>query len=169
MSSCHSDVLMKMTRKPQFSMLEIAVLFEKVVENSKVQLFSKLKNSITNADKNKIWAEITQKINDASYGYGQSPDKVRNKWRDSASVTKQRAVARKREANKTDGVSVQFLLSLQRKRQFWPSWGLLQWKDPWRYGYMCINQAFAFKVQASNIRPSPVWPFNIRLHIFRGQ
>ncbi|XP_026120167.1 uncharacterized protein LOC113099389 [Carassius auratus] len=34
---------------------------------------------------------------------------------------------------------------------------------------MCINQAFAFKVQASNIRPSPFWPFNIRLHILRGQ
>ena len=83
-----------MTRKPQFSKHEIAVLLEEV-ENNKVQLFSKLKKyCITNTDKNKIWAEITQKINDAGYGYKQSPKEVRNKWRDFARVTKQRAVAR---------------------------------------------------------------------------
>uniref|UniRef100_A0A672MID1 Uncharacterized protein n=1 Tax=Sinocyclocheilus grahami TaxID=75366 RepID=A0A672MID1_SINGR len=62
-----------------------------------------LKNSITNADKKKIWEEITQKINVAGYGYERSPEEVRNKWRDFASVTKRRAAACKREANKTDG------------------------------------------------------------------
>lgn len=71
----------------------------------------------------------TQKINDAGYGYEQSPE-VRNKWRDFASVKKRRVVSSKREANKTDGVSVQFLLSLKRKRKFCPSCGLLHWKDP---------------------------------------
>ena len=89
-----SHVLMKMTRKPKFSKHEIAVLLEEV-ENNKVQLFSKLKKyCITNTDKYKIWAEITKKINDAGYGYEQSPKEVRNKWRDFASVTKRRAAAR---------------------------------------------------------------------------
>uniref|UniRef100_A0A671S9L1 Uncharacterized protein n=1 Tax=Sinocyclocheilus anshuiensis TaxID=1608454 RepID=A0A671S9L1_9TELE len=94
---------MKMTQKKLFSKHEIAVLLEEV-ENNKIQLFSKLKNSITNADKQKIWAEITQKINAAGYGNGRSPEEVRNKWRDFTSVTKRRAAACKREANKTGAV-----------------------------------------------------------------
>ncbi|CAM4558142.1 unnamed protein product [Leuciscus chuanchicus] len=86
---------LKMTRKP-------TVLLEEV-ESKKIQLFSKLKNCVTNADKKKSWAEITQKINAAGYGYERSPEEVRKKWTDFASVTKRRAAARRREAKKTGG------------------------------------------------------------------
>ncbi len=73
------------------------------MENYKIQLFSKLKNTITNSDKKKKLDEITQKINAAGNGYERSPEEVRNKWRDFASVTKRRAAARRREVKKTGG------------------------------------------------------------------
>lgn len=56
-----------MTRKPQFTKKELTVLLEEVGTNQ-IPLFSKLKNTITNSDKKKIWTEITQKINAAGNG-----------------------------------------------------------------------------------------------------
>ncbi|KAL1276498.1 hypothetical protein QQF64_001760 [Cirrhinus molitorella] len=42
-------------------------------------------------------------MNASGPGYERSPEEVRNKWRDFASVTRRRAAARKREAKKTGG------------------------------------------------------------------
>ncbi|KAF4115163.1 hypothetical protein G5714_002652 [Onychostoma macrolepis] len=47
--------------------------------------------------------KLHKKINAAGNGYERSPEEVRNKWRDFASVTKRRAAAQRREAKKTGG------------------------------------------------------------------
>lgn len=55
-----AKVKMVQAGKPQFTVTELFVLIDKVDINWKV-LFPKLKNSVTNTEKKKIWQEVTEK------------------------------------------------------------------------------------------------------------
>ena len=105
-----------MARKPQFSANELEVLID-MVEQHKTVLFSKLKNTVTNAKKKDTWNAITEQVNSVGTGYRRTTDDVRAKWRDYSSVLKRRAAGLRREQQRTGGGSTsESLLTPQEER-----------------------------------------------------
>ncbi|XP_063050321.1 myb-related transcription factor, partner of profilin-like [Engraulis encrasicolus] len=91
-----------MAKKPTFTAQELDVLVDEV-ERKRLLLFSKFKNTITNADKKAAWEEVAQRVNAVGLGYNRTAEMVRNKWRDYSSVTKRKAAALRREQQRTGG------------------------------------------------------------------
>ncbi|XP_063048112.1 myb-related transcription factor, partner of profilin-like [Engraulis encrasicolus] len=91
-----------MARKPTFTAQEIDVLVDEV-ERKRLLLFSKFKNTVTNADKKAAWEEVAQRAIAVGLGYNRTAEMVRNKWRDYSSVTKMKAAALRREQQRTGG------------------------------------------------------------------
>ena len=73
-------------RKANFTSSEIAVLTEEVEQNI-AMLKSKFTDNVTNAKKNKIWAEITAAVN-ANGVAKRTAQEVRGKWKNLTSAAK---------------------------------------------------------------------------------
>ncbi|KAL2079809.1 hypothetical protein ACEWY4_025553 [Coilia grayii] len=94
------DLRKSMARKPNFTSQELNVLVDEV-EKRRLVLFSKLKNSVTNAEKKEAWQEVAEHVNSVGLGYRRDGANLRNKWRDYSSVVKCKAAALRREQQKT--------------------------------------------------------------------
>ncbi|KAL2092732.1 hypothetical protein ACEWY4_012530 [Coilia grayii] len=94
------DLRKSMARKPNFTSQELNVLVGEV-EKRRLVLFSKLKNSVTNAEKKEAWQEVADCVNSVGLGYRRDGANLRNKWRDYSSVVKCKAAALRREQQKT--------------------------------------------------------------------
>ncbi|XP_060575078.1 uncharacterized protein LOC132732625 [Ruditapes philippinarum] len=90
----------KKTKRPKWEMEETTVLVETVV--SFKNLDAKFTNTYCSADRNRFWADTTEKIN-AVGGNSRTVQQVEKKWRDMKSQTKSKEVRRREEMRKTGG------------------------------------------------------------------
>ncbi|XP_063043018.1 myb-related transcription factor, partner of profilin-like [Engraulis encrasicolus] len=91
-----------MARNPTFTPQELNVLVDEVEKRREV-IFSKFKSTVTNADKNRAWEEVADRVNAVGLGYKRKAELVRKKWRDYSSNTKVKAAALRREQQRTGG------------------------------------------------------------------
>ena len=89
------------SRKKNFLMDEVRVLRENWAANSEY-LQSPFSNKVTNAGKNKIWAEITSAINALGHEV-RTPTEIRHKWKNVTAVAKTTFSEFKKNRNRTGG------------------------------------------------------------------
>ena len=96
-----AESMSKVKKSRNFSAAEVEVLIENV-EKYKTILNSRLKNSVTNADKRRVWEKICTRINAVSC-VTRTADQVKKKWSDVSSQTKCKEAVRRRERRLTGG------------------------------------------------------------------
>ncbi|XP_048589691.1 myb/SANT-like DNA-binding domain-containing protein 4 isoform X2 [Nematostella vectensis] len=91
----------KRKRKPNFSQRELNVITESV-ETKKDILQSKFTNNLTNQMKQKVWLDITAKVNAVGVAY-RTVEEVRVKWKALFSVAKKEYSVAKKGKRQTGG------------------------------------------------------------------
>jgi hypothetical protein len=95
----------KRRRGANFSKADLVFLC-KLVEKNITILRSKQTNSITNAEKAKVWKEITDSVNTRAGGQKRSVEQIKEKWRKACSTAKLEAAIDKKSLNQTGGVQL---------------------------------------------------------------
>ena len=83
-------------RAPTYTVNETEVLLEEVSLN-KATLFSAFRTTVSNKNKQKVWAKICRKMAACGSGAPRDWQEVRKKWHDFASIAKNRNAAVRRE------------------------------------------------------------------------
>ena len=92
-------------RGANFSKADLVFLCELVEKNITI-LRSKQTNSITNAEKAKVWKEITDSVNARAGGQKRSVEQIKEKWRKACSTAKLEAEIDKKSLNQIGGVQL---------------------------------------------------------------
>lgn len=92
----------KRRRCENFSKADLIYLCE-LVERNITTIRSKQTNSITNAEKAKVWKEITDSVNAKAGGQKRSVDQIKEKWRKACFTAKLEAAVNKKSINQTGG------------------------------------------------------------------
>ena len=91
----------KRKKSKNFTKQELEVLVDSVYEHKTI-LTSKFKSNITNEDKNRLWDQITNKVNSVSE-VARTREAVKKKWQDFSSLTKGKEAKRRSAIRLTGG------------------------------------------------------------------
>jgi hypothetical protein len=91
-------------RGANFSKADLVVLCELVEKNITI-IRSKQTNSITNAEKAKVWKVITDSVNKRAGGQTRSVEQIKERWRRACFTANLEAVVNRKSLNQTGGGS----------------------------------------------------------------